>query len=684
LYKENKMDDSFGSGKSRDGFEGEQTREQAVGGNGGVVMHRTQGVDAVALLEVTDNNEIGKGVGYNNEPRGVLDGRDESGCSEEDDHVESAASHDSPWLSFSSYLGQTMYGRESITSGREGMIESLAGPNNSTDNGTESHEDSDTDSNNSDAEKHSNRRRSLMINRDCGFEASMLTGSNTRGRREMSMLLAVPGLSVSKAPMLPTKDAGALLAALYEPLIEIPVGLMARSLDNPTNLRPVEGGIGVGRLSLFLLPDDSLSLVYQGKYTPKEDKVDSNGPGVALLQIHTQGFFEQIRNVEQKSLEIEVWEELARFPVFREGSDPVITIHMLKGDKSGRSFYVLPGSGTEPPRYNNPNSGFESRIYNSPNMQHRFYFWLTDVDLEESICNLGRLKSWIKKPPTLAKKTGVSESMLEKVGEWLGKLDAFALSQLKKSGNASPIDGLPSSLEKLGAVLGKRVPSGSYRTTHHPEGRLTTTAKVSVNAAGLFRDTKMDLCFPCHLNITSTIVLRCDIRYPELSGASEIAEKEMSLVASTEAQRSTERIAKELVELVGQCRMTNLICEHIIHKVREDRIRLKNERQRVREMERRKKALEDTRPLIQKAVKALKDSNAKSQSPPALDNGEITSSSIDEKGLKISSKAISVSQLEGVMRDIKTPNNKSPSSIVDGSKKISIHDLERFFGNKHV
>jgi hypothetical protein len=76
---------------------------------------------------------------------------------------------------------------------------------------------------------------------------------------------------------------------------------------------------------------------------------------------------------------------------------------MLKGDKSGRSFYVLPGSGTEPPRYNNPNSGFESRIYNSPNMQHRFYFWLTDVDLEESVCNLGRLKSYIKKHPTLAK-----------------------------------------------------------------------------------------------------------------------------------------------------------------------------------------------------------------------------------------------------------------------------------------
>ena len=327
LYKDEKMEDSFGTGKSREGFEGgEQAREHTVGGNGGVVMHRTQGVDAVALLEVTDTDGIGKGVGYNNEPCGVLDGRKESGCSEEDDRgsdqVESAASHDSHWLSFSSYLGQSRYGREPTTSGSDGMIESMAAPNNSSDDGTERHDDSETDDTNGDAEKHNNRRRSLMINRDCGFEASMLTGSNTRGRREMSMLLAVPGLSVSKAPMLPTKDAGALLAALYEPLIEIPVGLMARSLDNPTNLRPVEGGIGVGRLSLWLLPDDSLSLVYQGKYTPKEDKVDSNGPGVSLLQIQTQGFFEQIRNVEQKSLEIEVWEELARFPMFRDGNDP--------------------------------------------------------------------------------------------------------------------------------------------------------------------------------------------------------------------------------------------------------------------------------------------------------------------------------------------------------------------------
>ena len=362
----------------------------------------------------------------------------------------------------------------------------------------------------------------------------------------------------------------------------------------------------------------------------------------------------------------------------------MVTIHMLKGDKSGRSFYVLPGSGTEPPRYNNPNSGFESRISNSQDVQQRFYFWLNDADLEESICNLGRLKSCIKKPPTLAKKAGVSEAMLDKVAEWLRNLDAFTLSQLKKSGNVPPTGVLPSSLEKLGAVLGKRVPSGSYKTTHHPEGRLTTTAKVSVNAAGLFRDMKLDLCFPCHLNITSTVVLCCDIRNLELPDASEVAEKEMTIVASTEAQRSTERIAKELVELVGQCRMTNLICEHIIHKVREDRIRAKNERQRVREIEIRKKALEDTKPLIEKAVMALKDNNAKSQSTPRVDNAESTSSN-EEIGLDVSRKRISVSQLEGVMRDIKTPNpNESPSSIVDGSKKISIHDLERFFGNEQI
>jgi len=363
----------------------------------------------------------------------------------------------------------------------------------------------------------------------------------------------------------------------------------------------------------------------------------------------------------------------------------VVTIHMLKGDKSGRSFYVLPGSGTEPPRYSNPNSGLDSKICNVKNrqsMQHRFYFWLTSADLEESICNLGRLKSCIKKPPTLAKKAGVSESMLEKLGEWFRNLDAFTLSQLEKLGDSPPIGGSPSSLEKLGAVLGKRVPTGSYRSTHNHEGRLTTTAKVSVNAAGLFRDTKLDLRLPCHLNITTTLSFCCDMRYPEFLDASELAEKEMNIVSSTESQRSTERIAKELVELVGQCRMTNLICEHVIHKVREDKIRVKNERQRVREIERRKKALEDTKPLIQKAVKALKDTNAKSQSSLPIVNAE-SKASIKERGLEIPRKAISVSELEGVLRDIKSPSpNESPSSVMDGSKKISIHDLKRFFGNE--
>lgn len=327
------MEDSYGQGKSREGFEGEQAGEQAVDDEM-VVMHRTQKVDAVALLRVTDDEGVGgKDVGYNSAPcAGMMDGRDESGCSEEDDvggdQGERAASNDPRWLSFSSYLGQSRCGGQSTTSGRDdaaGLDPIHARPGNDISNSNTSagtHEGSDMDDSNSDTGRHTNQRRSLMISRDCGFEASMLTGPNIRGRREMSMLLAVPGLSVSKAPMLPTKDAGALLTALYEPLVEIPVGLLARSLDNPMNLTPVKGGIGVGRLSLWLLPDDSLSLVYQGKYTPKEDQVDSNGPGVSLLQIQTQGLFEQIRNVEQKSLEIEVWEELARFPVFRDGDNP--------------------------------------------------------------------------------------------------------------------------------------------------------------------------------------------------------------------------------------------------------------------------------------------------------------------------------------------------------------------------
>lgn len=362
----------------------------------------------------------------------------------------------------------------------------------------------------------------------------------------------------------------------------------------------------------------------------------------------------------------------------------MVTIHMLKGDKSGRSFYVLPGSGTEPPRYNNPNSAFGSSAssgHNNHDKQHRFYFWLTSADLEESICNLGRLKSCIKKPPTLAKKAGVSESMLEKVGEWLGNLDDFALSQLEKMGDSPPKLGhAPSSLEKMGAVLGKRVPTGSYRTTHHPEGRLTTSAKVSLNAAGLFRDAKLDLRFPCHLNITSTMVFSCDTRHPESPDATEVAEKEMTIVASSESQRVTERMAKELVELVGQCHMTNLICEQIIHKVRENKIRVKNERQRVREMERRKKALQDTKPMIQKAVKALKDMSTKSSLP--VDDAH-KKSYFEKTSFEVPRKAISVSELEGFMRDVKSPNpNESPSSVMDAAKKISIDDLDRFFGNE--
>lgn len=77
-----------------------------------------------------------------------------------------------------------------------------------------------------------------------------------------------------------------------------------------------------------------------------------------------------------------------------------MTIHMLKGDASGRAFYILPGSETEPPGYKlsesterqfNDFSGSNKNVLKKN--ERRFYFWLSDPDLETGLHNLGKLKS---------------------------------------------------------------------------------------------------------------------------------------------------------------------------------------------------------------------------------------------------------------------------------------------------
>jgi hypothetical protein len=121
------------------------------------------------------------------------------------------------------------------------------------------------------------------LSRDCRTETRLVDGAS--GRQEMTVVLAARGVPLRDSPLVSAKQAGALVAALCEPLVRVQAGRLTRRLDAPTVLRPAEGR---GALSLWLLPNDDLSLVWQ----------------------EAAGAAPQAR----QDCDVSMWEELARFP----------------------------------------------------------------------------------------------------------------------------------------------------------------------------------------------------------------------------------------------------------------------------------------------------------------------------------------------------------------------------------
>lgn len=120
---------------------------------------------------------------------------------------------------------------------------------------------------------------------------------------------------------------------------------------------------------------------------------------------------------------------------------------MLRGDTTGRSFYIrvrgdvaeanleaataaVPDAARLLQQQRTSGSGPEAaEAMGAP----RMYFWLTDRDLGRAVYSLGRLKSLLKRPPTLAKRSGVPERQLAQLGAWVARADALAAEQQRQA-----------------------------------------------------------------------------------------------------------------------------------------------------------------------------------------------------------------------------------------------------------
>lgn len=376
----------------------------------------------------------------------------------------------------------------------------------------------------------------VMVSKDCRQESSLLSPFGRQGSQEFSVLLGATGIPASMCPVVPAKVVASVMTALYEPLVKLEVGVLTRAMESPMQLKPREMA-GKGTLALYILPDDSLSLTFEAPLELSDGVDVANAQNakevMGIVNMHIG--MSEVQSSELKDVHGTVWEELARFPRWREHSDSaVVTVHMLKGDKTGRSFYVLAGDEAIPPQFSlssdsqrkfddfrSVNSSAVASDDESVPKNRRHYFWMMGSDVEESINALGKIKSYIKRPPTLSRIAGVSENVLESVTDWIARVEDMQRKRANEEGRDQVLE---NPLKNLGAVLGRRMPhmtvnqsiSGSNLDSDGETRSIEISSEVSVtaNASAVFKDSRFNVACPCCLSVAWNIKRMVQIEPP--------------------------------------------------------------------------------------------------------------------------------------------------------------------------
>lgn len=454
-------------------------------------------------------------------------------------------------------------------------------------------------------------------------------------------MLAAPGMPLHKSPFITTRQATSLLSALCEPLVQVSVGRLTRRLESPTLLRPTQDK---GVISLWLLPNDDLSLVWQGRATDTSLPGLATGtgapigvqPGAAAVTSSsntdmpsptaTNGSTSSlpavraVQDVERAGCEVTVWEELARFPsgMHPGSNDPVITIHMLRGDASARAFYIRPrgdATGTHAqtvaaaggilPAGTVANSRFDS----SSEDGRRMYFWLTGNDLATAVRNLGRLKSLVKRPPTLSKRSGVPQRQLNQISSWLHQLDAVAHQQTASlaggntTADTNTVPVPPQDGSSIATILGRQgqTPAQAARVVQQDGDHLTATGAVSATAAAVYRDRRFRISFPCAITVGASVILKGSPTGGNVADT-ETAGKELTTCATQHAKQIAEDVARRTVDLIGRRNLEETICESLIRSVKAHRAKAKAEVQAQKDKQSRQLQAQQAQYLIQRAV----------------------------------------------------------------------------------
>eukprot|EP00887_Chlorella_sp_A99_P007900 scaffold20.g7900.t1 len=534
---------------------------------------------------------------------------------------------------------------------------------------------------------------------DCRCEMRMASECS-RARQEALVMLAAPGMPLHRAPVLTARQAQALIAAVSEPLVSINAGRLTRRLAAPTRLEPTAAR---GKLSLWLLPSDDLVLTWQETtdLPPAEAEPQAcaaggePGGGRAADGAGGSGGAEAEAGADasaslpaapacREAATVSVWEELAHFPTLCHLAEdsppdpallvprspdpavpgslpslpPVVTIHMLRGDASGRSFYVrvrddvaaanvelalavapaAGGAASPGDSAAGPGRRALAPLDGAAQPPPRLYFWLTDADVARALACLGRLKSLLKRPPTLSRRSGVPEQQLAQVAGWLRDVEAHQQRQAQAEAQAAAAE--QQAAERLegapdrpaapaaaggplspGALLGRSrspaavacglrallcppAPPGAagggaaaqqqqQQEAAREQGEVSAAASASASALAVYQDMAFGggVVVPVHMSVTVTVALSA-------AGGGRAV---LAAAACDRARAAAEARTKAAVDASGRQQVECRLAELLVARARQQRQRARMARQEVRRIAARRAAANESVLLLRAA-----------------------------------------------------------------------------------
>ena len=278
----------------------------------------------------------------------------------------------------------------------------------------------------------------LALFHNCSLESKVVS-DYADSHQELSLLLALPGLSAHQAPLLSLQQAGDILQAVNNPLVVLKVGRLTRKLvPNPALLKPTGD---VGTLALWLSPTSDVRLFW---HSFLKDPTSDGARRVEeqMHQIRSQGEGSPYKELFSH---VELSEELAWVAAESDQVDggSGIRLEMMKHDPSGRSFKLTRKKGhdrqktdlasklaTEEEKTGGDQSTEENQklrellaqcMSEDPEEEDSYFFWIAESSVSEGLEMLNTMQNRLDHLPTLAGESGVPEKKLQELYEWFSK-----------------------------------------------------------------------------------------------------------------------------------------------------------------------------------------------------------------------------------------------------------------------